>query len=34
MISVTWTFVVYGLDLVGPLIKAPVGYTHVLVAVD
>jgi hypothetical protein len=29
-----WPFVVWGLDLVGPLKKAPGGYTHLLVAVD
>jgi hypothetical protein len=26
--------VIWGLDLVGPLEKAPRGYTHVLVAID
>jgi transposase InsO family protein len=34
MIPVTWTFTVWGLDIVGPLRKAPGGYTHLLVAVD
>jgi hypothetical protein len=33
-IPVTWLFVVWGLDIVGPLSKAPRGYTHMLVAVD
>jgi hypothetical protein len=33
-ISVTWPFDVWGLDIVGPLRKAPEGYTHPLVAVD
>ena len=27
-ISITWPFAVWGLDLVGPLQKAPGGYTH------
>ena len=30
----TWTFAVWGLDMVGPLQKAPGGYTHLLVAID
>src|SRR6187455_3415745 len=30
-IPITWPFVVMGLDLVGPLQKAPGGYTHLLV---
>jgi hypothetical protein len=30
-IPITWSFVVWGLDLVGPLQKAPGGYTHLLV---
>jgi hypothetical protein len=34
MILITWPFVVWGLDLVGPLKKAPRGNTHLLVAVD
>jgi hypothetical protein len=34
MIRVTWPFVVWGLDIVGPLQKAPGSYTHLLVAVD
>jgi len=33
-IPITWPFVVWGLDLVGPLQKAPVGFTHLLVAID
>jgi transposase InsO family protein len=34
MIPVTWPFSVWGLDIVGPLRKAPEGYTHLLVAID
>jgi hypothetical protein len=34
MISITWPFMVCGLDLVRPLKKAPKGYTHLLVAID
>jgi transposase InsO family protein len=34
MIPITWSFAVWGLDLVGPLQKAPGGYTHLLVAID
>ena len=34
MISITWPFVVWGLDLVEPLKRVPRGYTHLLVAVD
>ena len=34
MIPITWPFVVWGLDLVGPLKKAPGGYTHLLVTID
>jgi transposase InsO family protein len=33
-IPVTWPFAVWGLDIVGPLRKAPGRYTHLLVAVD
>jgi transposase InsO family protein len=33
-ILVTWPFVVWGLDIVGPLRKAPGGYTLLLVAID
>ena len=31
---ITWPFVVWGLDHVEPLKRAPDGYTHLLVAVD
>ena len=34
MIPITWPFTVWGLNLVGPLKKAPRGYTHLLVTVD
>jgi hypothetical protein len=34
MIPVTWPFTVWGLDIVGPLQKAPGGYTHLLVTID
>ena len=34
MIPITWPFVVYGLDLVGPFKKAPGGFTHLLVTID
>jgi ribonuclease HI len=33
-IPITWPFSVWGLDLVGPLQKAPGGFTHLLVAID
>jgi transposase InsO family protein len=33
-IPITWPFAVWGLDIVGPLRKAPGGYTHLLVAID
>ena len=33
-IPVIWPFAVWGLDLVGPLQKAPGGFTHLLVAID
>jgi hypothetical protein len=33
-IPITWPFIVWGLDIVGPLRKAPGGYTHLLVAID
>jgi hypothetical protein len=33
-IPITWPFVVWGLDLVGPLKRAPKGYTHLLITVD
>ena len=34
MIPIMWPLAVWGLDLVGPLKKAPGGYTHLLVTVD
>ena len=33
-IPITWSFTVWGLDMVGPLKKAPGGFTHLLVVVD
>jgi transposase InsO family protein len=33
-IPITWSFAVLGLDLIGPLQKAPEGFTHLLVAID
>jgi ribonuclease HI len=33
-IPITWLFAVWGLDLVGPLQKAPGGFSHLLVAND
>jgi ribonuclease HI len=33
-IPITWPFTVWGLDIVGPLRKAPGGYTHLLLAID
>jgi transposase InsO family protein len=33
-IPLTWPFAVWGLNMVGPLKKAPSGFTHLLVAVD
>jgi ribonuclease HI len=33
-IPITWSFAVWGLDLVSPLQKAPRGFTHLLVAID
>jgi ribonuclease HI len=33
-LPITWSFVVWGLDLVDPLQKAPGGFTHLLVAID
>jgi ribonuclease HI len=33
-IPITWSFAVWGLDLVGPMQKAPRGFTHLLVAID
>jgi hypothetical protein len=34
IIPITWPFAVWGLDLVGPLRKAPGGFSHLLVAID
>ena len=34
MIPITWPFMVWGLDLVGPFKKAPGGFTHLLVTID
>ena len=34
MIPITWPFTVWGLDLVGPLKKAPGGFTHLLDTID
>lgn len=31
---ITWLFVVWGLDMVGPLLKVPGGFTHMFVAVE
>jgi hypothetical protein len=33
-IPITRPFAVWGLDLVGPMQKAPGGFTHLLVAID
>ena len=33
MIPIAWPFMVWGLDLVGPLKKAPKGFTHLLVTI-
>ena len=33
-ILITWSFVVWGLDMVGPLQRAPGGYTHLFIAID
>ena len=33
-IPITWPFTIWGLDMVGPLKKAPGSFTHLLVAVD
>jgi transposase InsO family protein len=33
-IPITWSFAVWGMDVVGPLQKAPGGFTHLLVAID
>ena len=34
MIPITWPFMIWGLNLVGPLKMAPEGYTHLLVTID
>jgi hypothetical protein len=34
IIPITWSFAVWGLDLIGPLQKAPGGFSHLLVAID
>jgi hypothetical protein len=34
MIPITWPFIVWGLDMVGPLKTTPSGFTHLLVAFD
>src|SRR6266498_1651860 len=34
MIPITWPFAVWGLDMVGPLQRAPGGYTHLFVAIN
>ena len=31
---ITWPFAIWGLDMVGPLQKAPGGYTHLFIAID
>ena len=33
-IPITWPFAVWGLNMVGPLQRAPGGYTHLFVAID
>jgi hypothetical protein len=33
-IPITWSFAVWGLDLVGPLQKTPGGFSHLLVAIE
>jgi hypothetical protein len=33
-IPITWSFAMWGLDLVGPLQKAPGGFSHLLVAIN
>jgi transposase InsO family protein len=33
-IPIMWPFAMWGLDIVGPLRKAPGGYTHLLVVID
>src|SRR6266508_3699998 len=34
MIPITWPFAVWGLDMVGPLQRAPGGFTHLFVTID
>ena len=34
MIPITWSFAVWGLDMVRPLKRVPEGYTHLLVTID
>jgi hypothetical protein len=34
MVPITWSFAVWGLDMVGQFKRAPGGRTHLLVAVD
>ena len=34
MIPIMWPFMVWGLDMVGPLKRAPRGYTHLLVTIE
>ena len=34
LVPITWSFAVWGIDMVGPLQMAPCGFTHLLVAVD
>ena len=34
MIPIMWPFMVWGLNLVGPLKKVPGGYTHLLITID
>jgi hypothetical protein len=34
MIPITWPFIVWGLDLLGPFKKAPGGLIHLLIVVD
>jgi hypothetical protein len=34
MIPITWSFFVWGLDLVGPLKKTIGGFTHLLITID
>src|SRR5438105_3276597 len=34
IIPITWPFAVWGLDMVGPLQRAPGGFTHLFVTID